>query len=210
MIPGTGAAGLPSSSPASPAGDGSPAAPSRGPDVCSGCGAVLDLRLVNVGSFGSPSWREAPYCFKCKLIEDGARSEDPDAADLFEDLPPSAREAGPSSVLSGALSEERKPRAMPSRMLRAYLCTKALCAMMGTDLAQWAATKERAVLILPGSWLSDPSKAPEGFARLVREDRKTIYKSGTIDFPVLVEDPVNEKGGPRVVRDSDWLAFSRE
>ena len=101
-------------------------------------------------------------------------------------------------------------------ILRAYLCTASACGMMGLELAGWAATRGRAVLLLPSTWILDPDKAPEGFRRLAADDRAILAEDSPrrraegekeIRFPVMIE---GELGGDwRVVRDSDWLEYVR-
>lgn len=94
---------------------------------------------------------------------------------------------------------------MKTTTLRAYLCTAGTCGMFGMDLAQLAAGSERPILILPASWLLEPRKAPEGFRRLLRDDRRAIKDTGEIRFPIVVSGDPEE--GFVVVRDENWLAF---
>lgn len=100
---------------------------------------------------------------------------------------------------------------MARGMLRAYLCSKGTCSLMGMDLAAWAAEKERPVLILPGSWLLDPESAPEGFRRIAREDRELFGRQAgrKLSFPIMFE----EHPAPavdRIVGPEQWLEFNRQ
>ena len=209
MIPGAGRAGLPSSS-SSPAAGPSPAVPSLGRDACEGCGAALDVDLINAGTFADPDWRPSRLCMKCSLAESSARSDGPDAADLY-DAPPSVREAEPESSVS--LGAHSKETTMPTTTLRAYLCTKATCGMMGIDLAAWSAEHSQAVLILPASWLLDPAGAPEKYRVYAQHDRKKALATAGIRelaFPIMFAEDEDPKSETRVIRETDWLAFTKE
>jgi len=96
---------------------------------------------------------------------------------------------------------------MSSRILRAYLCTKGACSMMGTDLAAWAAKRERPVLMLPAVWLLDPYAAPEEYRYQISCDRDALGAAGKpITFPIMIEEPI-ERGARRIIGPEDWLEF---
>ncbi len=175
-----------------------------------GRGAVIDVDLANLGTFERPAWGRSPLCRKCSLAESSARSEGPDAADVY-DAPPSVREAEPKGSVS--LGAHSKETTMATTTLRAYLCTKATCGMMGIDLAAWSAEHSQAVLILPASWLLDPDEAPEKYRVRAENDReKALATPGMkeLAFPIMFAEDEDPGAETRVIRETDWLEFTRK
>lgn len=261
MIPGAGTAGLPSSSPARPRGPA--AAPSCGSDVCRDCGALLSLSVRDE----MPLHYGPRRCSKCKVGEDQARSEAPDASDSYGaftselrrvaeaiglehvrdwitrgaidlpagmtvdeacdgvrfewkdpslsrldplKLPPGTGGPGESLAPFGAALSAKGDN-MASSTLRAYLCTHPTCGMMGMDLAQYVAGKGKALLMLPADWLDDPESAGDGYRRLAHEDRELVLRRGQeITFPILFIDSALVNVETEIIRESNWLEFSRK